>query len=181
MPHDDALTIGQLAENVVAKVASTELPVFTLVSDAFFTRPSVRRATADSLLGASRRGQPASLDPETTALVTQVVLLILNAVVADRLSKAVDKRAGSIQSWRAKRRLSRALKHAQAPHGARTPVVRLSETDVHAVGEVCRFIAMKAGLPAELAHRVANLLVASLTEPLPADTPPTANEQPAAE
>jgi hypothetical protein len=164
-------TIGRLAEQLVAEVAPEELVVFSIVSDAFFARADVRRNTARSLLGA-RRGTPAGFDPEVVILATQVVLLTLNAVAADKLVKTADRRVGQIRAWWTGRRQRRQLARAEAPRGARTPVPRLSAVDAHAVGELVRSIAVRAGLPAEVAQRLTNLITAALTEPVPAEPAP---------
>jgi hypothetical protein len=160
-------TVGRLAERLVSEVAPEELPTFELISDTFYTRPEVRDSTAANLLRGPRPGRPAGLDPESVALVTQVVLLILGAIVSDRFVKQLGRYLRGARTWLGQRRLRRAIRSAQTPNWPDTPLPKLSATHIREVGDLVRWVAVRAGLTPEVANRLANLVVAALTEPLP--------------
>ncbi|HEY0700861.1 MAG TPA: hypothetical protein VGD43_24020 [Micromonospora sp.] len=162
-------TVATAAIRIITEVRPDQAATFPITLGQFYRRPAIRR---DIVAGAVRPRRDRSLEfdfPSEATLIGSAiggfVLVVLNGAASGVLVELATGWLRRLPMWLRTRWF--ALRGRKLPPaGADAPLPRLPATQAAQVGALVRRLALRAGLPAELAQRLGTLVAAALTEPL---------------
>ena len=161
----DVRSIDAVAARVLAALdpgqRAAQSTRIQIVGLGVFGPPAARRRVVRTLLNRPTRSVAGGFGPEQLELLTQTLLVILNAVGTDLLT---DLAKEQVTGWWQRRRLARVLSARSAPKGGDTLVGELPPAVAHDVAELTYRIAVRTGVGEQRARHVANLLAAELSK-----------------
>ncbi|WP_184949025.1 hypothetical protein [Paractinoplanes abujensis] len=157
-----------LSEEIIEDRTPQDVPILSVVTQAFYEVPAVRRKMAATVEAVYRMQSPTAFDAAGGSLALQLTVVLLNGVAADAFDDATAQRGRVVADWLARRRLSWRLRRCRAAQGADTPVPVVSPDLAAQIAGHARRLAHRCGLNGPEAEAYADRLVSVLTPaPLP--------------
>jgi hypothetical protein len=168
-------SIARIGQRVVAAAAPAEANLFGVLGESFYDSATFRRRMVSRVVTGGAREDALAFDAgHGFALVSGVVLVVLNGIACNLVSDLAGGQLERGWTWWRQRRLRLAL-GGRARDGELTAVPPMSAVEATAVGELTFGIGVGAGLSEEQARQVANLVTGALTPQVvvPRTEPPT--------
>ncbi|GAA3934399.1 hypothetical protein [Actinoplanes auranticolor] len=157
-------SILALTEEIIEDRAPRDVPILSVVSQAFYEVPAVRRKMAATVEAIYRRQSPTAFDASDGSLVLQLTLVLLNGAATGAFDDATVERGRPVADWLARRRLSWRLRRRRAAQGADTPIPALPPVRASQIAGHARRLAGRCGLTEAEAEMYAGRLVSVLEE-----------------
>lgn len=151
-----------LTEEIIEDRSRPDVPIVSVVTQAFYEVPAVHRKMAATVEAVHRWQSPTAFDASEGSLTLQLTLVLLNGVVTGAFDDATAERGRPVADWLARRRLSWRLRRRRAAQGADTPVPALPPAHAAQIAGHARRLAGRCGLSGPEAEAYAGHLISVL-------------------
>jgi hypothetical protein len=155
-------SVLELTEEIVTDRSAQDLPILSIVTQAYYEVPAVRRKMATTVQAWYRRQSPTAFDASGGSLSLQLTLVLMNGAAAGAFDAATALTGSPVADWRARRRLSRRLRRRRAAQGPDTPMPAMSPELADQVAGHARRLAGRCGLSETEADLYASRLASVL-------------------